>query len=255
MINWKNELGVIRPEFGAGVKAFFTERLGGVSSGPWGGVDGIMGLNVGSRVGDNSSCVRMNRSIVADLCPAEPRWMTQVHGIAVVNAEDVTDESVQADAQITTQPETVCVVQVADCLPVLLADRQGRVVGAVHAGWKSLVAGVIEASVAAMRAKVPDCKLKAWLGPRIGFDDFEVGTEVADVFRTNYPEVADGIKPKDEKFCVDLAAYAKAALNKVGVEDIEDCALPTVADAQRFFSYRRDGEQTGRHAAVIWIEK
>ena len=255
MINWKNELGVIRPEFGAGVKAFFTERLGGVSSGPWGGVDGIMGLNVGSRVGDNSSCVRMNRSIVADLCPAEPRWMTQVHGIAVVNAEDVTDESVQADAQITTQPETVCVVQVADCLPVLLADRQGRVVGAVRAGWKSLVAGVIEASVAAMRAKVPDCKLKAWLGPRIGFDDFEVGTEVADVFRTNYPEVADGIKPKDEKFCVDLAAYAKAALNKVGVEDIEDCALSTVADAQRFFSYRRDGEQTGRHAAVIWIEK
>ena len=108
MINWKNELGVIRPEFGAGVKAFFTERLGGVSSGPW----GIMGLNVGSRVGDNSSCVRMNRSIVADLCPSEPRWMTQVHGIAVVNAEDVTDESVQADAQITTQPETVCVVQV-----------------------------------------------------------------------------------------------------------------------------------------------
>ena len=98
MINWKNELGVIRPEFGAGVKAFFTERLGGVSSGPWGGVDGIMGLNVGSRVGDNSSCVRMNRSIVADLCPAEPRWMTQVHGIAVVNAEDVTDESVCEDA-------------------------------------------------------------------------------------------------------------------------------------------------------------
>ena len=140
-------------------------------------------------------------------------------------------------------------------VPVLLADQQGRVVGAVHAGWKSLVAGVIEASVAAMRDKVPDCKLKAWLGPRIGFDDFEVGTEVADVFRTNYPEVADGIKPKDEKFCVDLAAYAKAALNKVGVEDIEDCALSTVTDAQRFFSYRRDGEQTGRHAAVIWIEK
>ena len=114
MMNWKNELGVIRPELGARVKAFFTERVGGVSSGPWGGTDGIMGLNVGSRVGDNSGCVRMNRSIVADLCPAEPRWMTQVHGIAVVNAEEVTDESVQADAQVTTQPGTVCVVQVAD---------------------------------------------------------------------------------------------------------------------------------------------
>ena len=75
MINWKNELGVIRPEFGAGVKAFFTERLGGVSSGPWGGVDGIMGLNVGSRVGDNSSCVRMNRSIVADLCHMKMNYL------------------------------------------------------------------------------------------------------------------------------------------------------------------------------------
>ena len=161
MMNWKNELGVIRPELGARVKAFFTERVGGVSSGPWGGIDGIMGLNVGSRVSDNSGCVRMNRSIVADLCPAEPRWMTQVHGIAVVNAEEVTDESVQADAQVTTQPGTVCVVQVADCLPVLLADAEGRVVGAVHAGWKSLAGGVIEAAGEAMRAKVPDCKLKA----------------------------------------------------------------------------------------------
>ena len=155
MMNWKNELGVIRPELGARVKAFFTERVGGVSSGPWGGIDGIMGLNVGSRVGDNSGCVRMNRSIVADLCPAEPRWMTQVHGIAVVNAEEVTDESVQADAQVTTQPGTVCVVQVADCLPVLLADAEGRVVGAVHAGWKSLAGGVIEAAVEAVQGRVP----------------------------------------------------------------------------------------------------
>ena len=114
---------------------------------------------------------------------------------------------------------------------------------------------MIEASVAAMRAKVPDCKLKAWLGPRIGFDDFEVGSEVAEVFRTKYPDVAGGIKAKDAKFCVDLSAYAKAALNKVGVEDIEDCGLSTFADAERFYSYRRDGEQTGRHAAVIWIEQ
>ena len=255
MMNWKNELAVIRPDLGEKVRAFFTERLGGVSSGPWGGVDGIMGLNVGSRVGDNAACVRMNRSIVAGLCPGEPHWMTQVHGAAVLEAETVTDVAMQAYAQITTQPETVCVVQVADCLPVLLADTQGRVVGAVHAGWKSLAGGVIEAAVAAMRVKVPDCTLKAWLGPRIGYDDFEVGDEVADIFRTNYPDVADGIKLKGEKHCVSLAAYARAALKRSGVMQCEDCALSTVADARRFYSYRRDGEHTGRHAAVIWIEK
>lgn len=255
MMNWKNELAVIRPDMGEKVKAFFTERVGGVSSGPWGGLDGIMGLNVGTRVGDNSGCVRMNRSIVSDLCPAQPHWMTQVHGTDVVQAEDVADEAVQADAQFTMKPETVCVVQVADCLPVLLADKKARIVAAVHAGWKSLAAGVIEATVQAMKEKLPDCELKAWLGPRIGFDDFEVGDEVVIVFQTNYPEVTGAVKAKGDKQCVDLAAYAKAALAKSGVTDCEDCGLSTYADAGRFYSYRRDGEQTGRHAAVIWIEK
>lgn len=255
MMNWKNELAVIRPELGEKVRAFFTERLGGVSSGPWGGVDGIMGLNVGSRVGDNAGCVRMNRSIVADLCPSEPHWMTQVHGIEVVEAQSVTDESVQADAQWTMCPETVCVVQVADCLPVLLADKKGRIVAAVHAGWKSLAGGVIEECVRTLRAQLPDCELKAWLGPRIGFDDFEVGNEVAEIFRSKYPELNDAIKTKDGRQYVNLAAYALQALSKAGVTECEDCGLSTYAEAERFYSYRRDGEQTGRHAAVIWIEK
>lgn len=254
MMNWKNELAVIRPEMGEKVKALFTERVGGVSSGPWGGPEGIMGLNVGSRVEDNAGCVRMNRSIVADLCPSEPRWMTQVHGIQVVNAEEVDDESVEADAQVTTVPETVCVVQVADCLPVLLADKSGRVVGAVHAGWKSLAAGVIEEAVKAMQEKVPGCELKAWLGPCIGREDFEVGDDVAETFEKAYPNVAGGVTAKGEKFLVDLAAYAKAALAKVGVGDVEDCGLSTYADRERFYSYRRDG-RTGRHATLIWIEK
>ncbi len=257
MMNWKNELGVIRPVFAGPVKGVFTERLGGVSSGPWGGVDGIMGLNVGSRVGDNAGCVRMNRSIAAELCPSEPHWMTQVHGTDVVRAEDVADESVQADAQITTAPGVVCVVQTADCLPVLLADKKGRIVGAVHAGWKSLAAGVIERAAEEMKKAVPEAELQAWLGPRIGFDDFEVGRDVVDAFAARYPSVAAGVKAVGEKFRVDLAAYARAALSASGVADgdIEDCGLSTYADPARFYSYRRDGAQTGRHAALIWIEK
>lgn len=255
MISWKNELAVIRPRLGEKIGAFFTERVGGVSSGPWGGPEGIMGLNVGSRVEDNAGCVRMNRSIVAALCPSEPRWMTQVHGVRVLEAESVNDEAVEADAQIAVTAGVVCCVQVADCLPILLADANANIVAAVHAGWKSLAGGVIEESVKAMKAKCPDAQLKAWLGPRIGLDDFEVGEEVAEVFRQKYPSVTEGIKMVQGKAHVDLAGYAKAALAAVGVTDVEDCGLSTVADPKRFYSYRRDGAHTGRHAAVIWIEK
>lgn len=255
-MDFKDELEVLRPELGENVKAIFTLRTGGVSSGPWGSVEGIMGLNVSTRVGDNAGCVRMNRSIVSQLTPEEPHWMTQVHGTRVVKAEDVADETLEADAQITTHPGVVCAVQVADCLPVLLADSQGRGVAAVHAGWRSLSAGIIEKTVDALREALGDknAAIKAWLGPRIGFDDFETGEEVKDVFLKNYPSCTTGVKEVDGKWHVDLAAFAKAALASQAVTDVEDCGCSTVADAHRFYSYRRDGEKTGRHAAMIWID-
>ena len=133
-IAWKTESDVIRPDLGQRVGALFTERVGGVSSGPWGGPEGIMGLNVGVHVSDNASCVRMNRSLVAQMTPGEPRWMTQVHGTDVVDAEIVERDEVKADAQTSLTPGVVCAVQVADCLPVLIAEKDGKAV-AVHAGW------------------------------------------------------------------------------------------------------------------------
>lgn len=255
-MDFKDELALIRPEMGDGIGAIFTEREGGVSSGPWGGVDGIMGLNVGSRVEDNTGCVRMNRSIVAQLTPTQPRWMTQVHGVEVVVADTVTDESIEADAQITTTPGVVCTVQVADCLPVLVADSKGRGVAAIHAGWRSLAAGVIENAVSKLRELIGDdvANMKAWLGPRIGFDDFETGPEVKEAFLSGYPECTQGVKAKGDKWHIDLAAFAQAALKNVGVTDVDDCGLSTVADPKRFYSFRRDGAKTGRHAALIWIE-
>ncbi len=256
-MDFKNELAALRPDLGEGVGALFTEREGGVSSGPWGGVDGIMGLNVSTRVGDNGGCVRMNRSIVEQLTPGEIHWMTQVHGADVVAAEDVKDEAHQADAQFTTVSGVVCAVQVADCLPVLIAEKNARAVAAVHAGWRSLAAGVVENTVEAMRRALndPAAQFKAWLGPRIGFEDFETGAEVKEIFEKNYPEVENGFKAAQDKYLVNLAAYAEGALAKVAVTEVEDCALSTVADAKRFYSYRRDGEKTGRHSALIWIEK
>lgn len=256
-MDFKNELAVMRPHLTDGVSAVFTERVGGVSSGPWGGVDGIMGLNVGTRVGDNAGCVRMNRSIVAQLAPSEPRWMTQVHGTEVVLADEVADDAVQADAQVTTTPGVVCVVQVADCLPVLLADEKGRGVAAVHAGWRSLAAGVVENAVCRLRSEIGDeaAVIRAWLGPRIGFEDFETGPEVRRAFEARYPQVAEAVREAPDAKCfIDLAGYARAALAAVGVTDVEDCALSTVGDPVRFYSYRRDGEHTGRHAALIWID-
>lgn len=255
---FRNDLDVIRPEMGDKVQALFTERVGGVSSGPWGGPDGIMGLNVGSRVEDNAGCVRMNRSIVSQMTGDNPRWMTQVHGTDVLDAETIDSDEVSGDASTSVTPGVVCVVQVADCLPVLLATFDGRGVAAVHAGWRSLAGGIVEKTVMRLRERLgePNAPLRAWLGPRIGFDDFETNEETAAAFAAHFGVVAGGVKPSANqgKVMLSLAAYAKAALESVGVSQIEDCGLSTVTDPAHFYSYRRDGAKTGRHAAAIWIK-
>lgn len=255
---YKNEIGAIRPKLVEGVGALFTERTGGVSSGPWGGPEGILGLNVGSHVGDNLSCVRMNREIVSQVAPSMPRWMTQVHGTRVVDAESVTSDALEADAQTSLTPGVVCVVQTADCLPVLIAEKNARGVAAIHAGWKGLSIGVIEAGVKRLRERLGDetASCVAWLGPRIGFDDFECGEDVVSAYRARYPDVVGGIRTvSDGKYFLSLAAYARYALQSVGIDEIEDCGLSTVADPNRFFSFRRDGAKSGRHAALVWIEE
>ena len=255
---FRNDLDVLRPELGEAVGTLFTERLGGVSSGPWGGVDGIMGLNVGVHVGDNAGCVRMNRQIVAQMTDGAPRWMTQVHGTTVVDAELVTDETIEADAATAVTPGVVCVVQVADCLPILLADEAGRGVAAVHAGWRSLAAGIVEKTVTRLKERLGDsqAKIQAWLGPRIGFEDFETNEATAAAFKAHFGDVAGAVKPSgnEGRVLLSLATYAKNALERSGVTVIEDCGLSTVADPVHFYSYRRDGDKTGRHAAAIWIK-
>ncbi|MCF0253321.1 MAG: peptidoglycan editing factor PgeF [Duodenibacillus sp.] len=258
MALYKEELETLRPEsLGSKVEALFTLRLGGVSSGPWGAHGGVNGLNVGAAVGDNEGCVRMNRQIVAGLAPQEPRWMTQVHGVRVVDAEAVDGESVEADAQVSVTPGVVCAIQVADCLPVVIADRKGRGLACVHAGWRGLSAGVVEAAVERLRERMGcEGELAAWLGPRIGARDYETSAEVVDRFSERWPDAAGLVHwlPSDTAL-LDLAGYARLALKSCGVEDIEDCGLSTFADARRFYSYRRDGEQTGRHAMLAWIKE
>src|SRR3984885_12913114 len=168
----------LQPEWPApaGVRAVFTLRGGGVSVGP------CASLNVGSHVGDDPAAVLENRRRigVAFALPTEPAWLSQVHGDRVLKLVGAAAGApLSADGAITTEPGRVCVIQVADCLPVLFAARDGSVVGAAHVGWRGLAAGVLEATVSALEA--PPGQLLAWIGPGIGQAHFEVGPEVRDV--------------------------------------------------------------------------
>lgn len=239
----------------AGVRALCTLRAGGASLGPYGDGEGGGGCNLGTHVGDDPGAVARNRAALRALLPAEPAWLAQVHGATVAEAARV--EGVpEADAGVTAAPGVVCAILTADCLPVLLADRRGRVVGAAHAGWRGLAAGVLQNTARAMRAAGAG-EIVAWLGPAIGPKRFEVGAEVREVFVSQRADAADGFAPvagKSDKFLADIYLLARQALAEEGVTSVSGGGFCTVADARRFYSYRRDG-RTGRMAALVWIDR
>jgi YfiH family protein len=229
----------------AAVRALVTTRAGGVSKGPY------ASLNLGLRVEDERADVLRNREILRARLPAEPRWLQQVHGNQAVEADSVR-EPVPADASFTRNAGTVCAVMIADCMPVLLADRRGTVVGAAHAGWRGLAAGVIENALASMQVDPADAV--AWLGPAIGPRAFEVGADVRDAFVGQDARDAAAFVPHvPGKWMADLFALARRRLESYGVRSIHGGGLCTHSDPQRFFSHRRDGK-SGRMAALIWID-
>lgn len=229
----------------ARVRALVTTRGGGVSLPPY------ASLNLGDHVGDDPAAVAANRALLGRSLPAEPLWLSQVHGTAVADADRDPPGSI-ADASVARRPGTVCAVLTADCLPVLLCDREGSVVGAAHAGWRGLCEGVLEAVVGAMGVE-PE-RLLAWLGPAIGPAAFEVGDEVRAAFIARDPAAAGAFRPGATagKWLADLYALARQRLAGCGVADVYGGGLCTVSDAGRFFSYRRDGA-TGRFASLVWI--
>jgi polyphenol oxidase len=238
----------------ANIGAFATTRRGGVSTGHCSDGAGSGGLNLGVNAGDKPEDVRRNRDLVTRLLPAEPAWLTQVHGTIVVDAAQANDAP-QADASIATSGGAVCVVQTADCLPVLLCDVDGGVVGAAHAGWRGLAGGVLENTVAAMR-EAGAGEILAWMGPAIGPMNFEVGEDVLAAFAAHAPVPAAAFKAiagKPGKYLADIYRLARQRLAMVGVENCYGGGLCTVADSARFYSYRRDRE-TGRMASLIWVK-
>ncbi|MGY8524281.1 peptidoglycan editing factor PgeF [Paracidovorax citrulli] len=267
--------GWLRPDWPApaSVRALSTTRHGGVSAAPYGLADGRPGgLNLGSHVGDDPAAVAANRDRLGRALPAQPQWLEQVHGCAIAVAGQAAGASVPvADAAVSGEPGRVCAVMTADCLPVLLCDAAGSVVGAAHAGWRGLCAGVIERTVERMAgiaagAGKPAARWLAWLGPAIGPASFEVGAEVREAFLRAATEAeasavqaafrpalrADGGEAAG-KYLADIYELARIRLRRVGCDEVYGGDTCTVADAGRFYSYRRDGV-TGRMASLIWLD-
>lgn len=250
----------------ANVRAVSTTRSGGVSRGPY------ASFNLGTHVGDDPRAVAENRlQLRTELSLSrEPHWLAQVHGAQVttighfdnpLSPTNVGDrvgvrvgkaaEETTADAAITRSTREVCAIMTADCLPVLLCDRTGKTVAAVHCGWRGLAAGILENTLAAMRT--PPTEILAWLGPAIGPEAYEVGDEVRAALTKAHPEADQAFEPRaGGKWLCDICLIASQRLRRASVTHIYGGGFCTYSERERFFSYRRDGE-CGRMASLIWL--
>jgi len=240
-------LDLVTPDWPAPprVRACVTTRAGGISLPPY------ATFNLATHVGDAPGAVAENRRRLerALALPTPPRWLSQVHGTRCVDAAIAADDE-QADASYTLRPGIVCAVLTADCLPVLLCDRAGTRVAAVHAGWRGLHAGALDAAVRALAC--PPAGLLAWIGPGIGVDAYAVGEELRAAFLARDPASACCFERRGDAWHADLATLAARQLAAAGVGATVCARLCTHADA-RFYSYRRDGV-TGRFASLVWLE-
>ena len=229
------------------VRAVCSTRLGGISAAPFDS------LNLGQHVNDSTDAVNANRLRYQQLAkmPAQPVWLQQVHGCKVltVNRDSAVDQL--ADAAFTTDSGVVATVMTADCLPLLLCDSAGTQVAAIHAGWRGLCNGVIEATLAKFSAPA---KVMVYLGPAISQAAFEVGAEVRAAFVAQRADAAQAFRAgAGDKFFADLYMLARLRLQQLGVSQIYGGHFCTYQQPQLFFSYRRDG-QTGRMASSIWLD-
>jgi len=239
---------VIIPEWPAPgrVRAVSTTRVGGVSVVPY------ASFNLALHVGDQAQAVTENRRRLQGMCglARSPSWLSQVHGTVVVEADDFA-EVPTADAAYSTIAGAACVVMTADCLPVLFADDAGTCVAAAHAGWRGLLGGVLEATIA--RLPVARERLVAWMGPAIGPAAFEVGAEVRDAFLARDSAAIHAfVAGNNGRWLCDLYALARMRLAAHGVTNVFGGELCTYSDPERFYSFRRDGV-TGRMASMIWL--
>jgi YfiH family protein len=260
-INGLPDFPVIQPDWTGlppNVRAFTTTRHGGFSAGHFGaGGSGRGGLNLADHVGDDIKSVINNRRCLNKYLPSNAIFLSQVHGNIAIDVARARPGSV-ADASFSSEKSLVCSVLTADCLPVLFADTQGNIVAAAHAGWRGLVAGVLQETVQKMRSSGGK-EIVAWLGPAIGPSQFEVGSDVLDAFSGVLKNASDYFvfKQSDvagsDKYLADIYGLARAVLMTEGVEHVFGGIHCTVNEPGNFYSYRREGV-TGRMASVIWLD-
>lgn len=231
------------------IKAFTTLRSGGVSQPPF------EHLNLAMHVGDSIEHVTQNRIQLQQqwALPSEPIWLKQIHSTIALPAKP-DNRNRQADATYSNEPNQVCVVLTADCLPILLCNRQGTYVAAIHAGWRGLANNIIEKTLAISYTQPHD--LMAWLGPAIGPKSYEVGDAVREAFIQQNAGMTHAFTPsRPHHWLCDLYAIARIQLQQLKVTAITGGEYCTFSDTERFYSYRRDGEKTGRMASLIWISE
>lgn len=248
-----------------GVRYFSTWRQGGVSQAP------MDSLNLGTHVGDDPAAVRENRMRLRRALPDEPVWLEQVHGTAVFDADTIIGGAAppardaaqtafppapRADAAVTTRRGRPLAIMTADCLPVVLSDESGTVLGVAHAGWRGLAAGVLENTLDELRRRAPDAHgWRAWIGPGIGPRAFQVGAEVREAFLDRDAALAECFlfQPGSGRWLADLAGLARARLSRAGIGRVEESGECTWTRADRYFSHRRD-PGSGRQATLAWLE-
>lgn len=240
------------------VHSLISTRLGGVSKTPYDS------LNLGDHVGDSSELVAHNRDLLRRYLPADPIWLNQVHSTLVSTPDqriDMTGQPIVADAIISFTPNEVLTIMTADCLPVLFAANDGSIIGAAHAGWKGLCAGILENTVSEMlssRTHLKSSDLLAYMGPAIGPKAYEVGEDVYSAFQSSNIGIQKGefqaIPNKKGKYLADLYSIATNRLLAIGLKQVVGGQMCTFSDPEHFYSYRRNGV-TGRFASMIWISK
>lgn len=231
----------------ATVRALSTTRQDGHSQSPFDE------FNLATHVDDEPESVIKNRDllIAQNQLPSSPLWLTQTHSTTVINADNWLAD-IEADACYSNTSNQICIVMTADCLPVLVCNRQGTEVAAIHAGWRGLANGIIASTLTQFQSDREE--LLVWLGPAIGPEAFEVGQDVFECFTKNTPETKAAFKANDNsRYLADIYQLARQQLSSLSIEQVFGGEHCTVTDQDRFFSYRRDG-QTGRMASMIWLD-
>ncbi len=251
--NKQPDLQLLKPDWSAPahIQAFSSTRIGGYSQGAY------SGLNLGLHVADDPVVVCKNRSLLSNALSLPDRlcWLNQVHSTILIRVDQNTATDMSADAAWTSDKQQPCIVMTADCLPVLITDRLGTFVCAVHAGWRGLCDGIIEKSIESIcrQLDVNSADLLVWLGPCIGKNAFAVGDEVRAAFIAENEQAATAFEPFEDRWLADLHQLARLRLAPFKVFEITASEHCTYSEPELFYSYRRDNI-SGRMATLIWID-